>query len=181
MILELITLNKTKKPYNMAQFLVEWIESKQSMTGKQYKKCSLKDEQGVLHDVSVWPDFQLYEQVTLGNAVEGVIQTKGQFKNLVSGNLSKFGPRPQALAQAQERKAQYIEKAQDKKELSIAFFNATNSAISLYSAAYGNYNGGGHNYEKEQIETFITHWRDWFLQEWSVWQAKSVEEKKQPF
>lgn len=107
------------------------------------------------------------------------VTTNGNFRNLKS--KGPMHPRPAGLggiAKAQERKAEYIEKAQDKKELSIAYFNATNGAISLLSADIRH--GGGFVFTEETIETF-TEWRDFFLAEWKKWDAKPETEKRQPF
>lgn len=49
-----------------------------------------------------------------------------------------------------------IKDAQYRKGLSIAFFNATNSAISMLTA-------DKINMTSEQMEEYITKWRNWFL------------------
>jgi len=49
-----------------------------------------------------------------------------------------------------------IKDAQYRKGLSIAFFNATNSAIAMLTA-------DKINMTSEQMEAYITKWRNWFL------------------
>lgn len=52
-----------------------------------------------------------------------------------------------------------IRDAQYRKGLSIAFFNATNSAISLVSS------GKVKLLEGEDVQPVLVFWRDWFLEE----------------
>lgn len=56
---------------------------------------------------------------------------------------------------------QFMMETQYRKSRSIAFFNATNSAISLLTT-----NEELATWSDEQVQKFITKWRDWFLSEY---------------
>lgn len=61
-----------------------------------------------------------------------------------------------------------IKDAQYRKGLSIAFFNATNAAIQLYTTIH---NDGCTQYETRQ---FIKETRDWFLEEYKNYYANVI-------
>ena len=151
---------------------------KMTQSGKEYKKATLKDEQGGPVEVSVWADYQDYSLITPGTTVEGVIRTTpdGKYKNLVKElQPPKFiqQSRGAGMAKAQETKAKYIEQAQARKSDSIAYFNAINSAIALLDtklASTGQLEGN-----PEAIQDFIRYWRDWFINEWEHNQNPSVK------
>ena len=107
------------------QFKVEWVED----TGK-YKKATLKNEEtGADYNVSVWPTLyggkenSVYMEVKPGNSVKGIIKESpdGKYKNfqaeLERPNFLKNKP---SIAQAQEKKAEYIKEAQERRDNSIA-------------------------------------------------------------
>ncbi len=58
-----------------------------------------------------------------------------------------------------------IKNAQYRKNLSIAFFNATNAAIELVKTDY---------IAGDNLKTFIIDWRNWFLEEHKVYYAKNI-------
>lgn len=58
-----------------------------------------------------------------------------------------------------------IKNAQYRKNLSIAFFNATNSAIELVKTDY---------IKDTDLKKFITDWRDWFLEEHKKYYAENI-------
>jgi hypothetical protein len=60
-----------------------------------------------------------------------------------------------------------IKDAQFRKGLSIAFFNATNAAISMLTA-------DKINMTSEQMEEYITKWRNWFLDEHKEYYANVI-------
>jgi hypothetical protein len=78
------------------------------------------------------------------------------------------------IRDAQKYKANYISKAQDKKEESIAFFNSVNSAINLIS---GLISSGKIYCDNKSLESEIIYWRDWFYDEWAK-RNNVVEEKE---
>lgn len=120
------------------KYTIDWSEKKTTSTGKEKMDCTLVDEQGQkTSGATIWADFPNYAELMNGSEVEG---------DLVPAKDPKYGPtlypakaKPAArtggfgVKAAQERKAEMIEKAQERKEESIAFFNATNAAISLAS------------------------------------------------
>lgn len=58
-----------------------------------------------------------------------------------------------------------IKNAQYRKNLSIAFFNATNSAIELVKTDY---------IKDTDLKKFIVDWRDWFLEEHKKYYAETI-------
>ena len=106
---------------------------------------------------SCW-DEEDFMKFIPGAEVEVEVIVKGNYKNIrIAGK--PYTPRPSGIAQAQVRKAEYIEQAQERKDASIAFFNANNSAIQLLAV-----------YKEltpiEEAEEFIRKWRNWFMREW---------------
>ena len=70
------------------------------------------------------------------------------------------------IEEAQERKAGFIRVAQDRKERSIAFFNATNSAIAMYQALKST----------EDPHEFILRERAWFLSEFERYNSGDLDQ-----
>lgn len=58
---------------------------------------------------------------------------------------------------------QFMMETQYRKSRSIAFFNATNSAIAFHEQ-FMKYNQDAPS--DDQVKDFITKWRDWFLAEY---------------
>jgi len=66
-------------------------------------------------------------------------------------------------------KQKRIDKAIDRRDKSIAYFNSINAAINLY----GNFDQlAKTNLTKKNIQEVIIEWRDWFYQEWLDWYEK---------
>uniref|UniRef100_A0A6H1ZU35 Uncharacterized protein n=1 Tax=viral metagenome TaxID=1070528 RepID=A0A6H1ZU35_9ZZZZ len=95
-------------------------EEVNSSTGKTYKKVELSDGT----QVSCWPDFSQYAQVISGAEVEGIIFTKGKYKNLVDEKKSSGGFKTSAIKEAQSRKEASIAAAQDRTQTMWAKNNA---------------------------------------------------------
>lgn len=171
------------------KFKVDWVENLKTREGKPFKRASIDDGAGNQFDVSVWPDFSQYESVTPGSEVDGVIRTKGAYKNLVDGNLGKP---PAAIASYLKEKSstlatphrvfiekvrnENIQRAMDRKETAIAYHNAVNNAVALTVAFLNRENvvihgeDGGQNVKEMDVDDakeLIRSLRDWFLDEWS--------------
>lgn len=112
------------------KYQIDWLEKKTTSTGKEKADCTLKDEQGnKTANVTIWGDFPNFSALMPGFEVEG---------DLVPAKDPKYGPTlyPAKAPRFRsgenlEKKSAMIEKAQDRKEESIAFFNSTNAAIDL--------------------------------------------------
>lgn len=128
------------------------VEQKLTSTNKPYKRVTLADGR----NVSVWVDHPAYNEVGIGYEIpDNLLYQKGQYWNLSNpAHKARAG----ATTRANNQRSEQIKEAQDRKEQSIAFFNATNSAITLVSAK-------GMNDDDAQIKDDIRHWRDWFLTE----------------
>lgn len=145
------------------QYTLKDVKHLTSKAGKPFKKATAN---GV--EVSIWPDFAQYEQAVEGATVDGIVRENGTYKNLVS-ELEKpefvkrmsGGRSGASIAKAQDRKEEMIKQAQARKSDQIAFFNATNNAIALYSAL-----NSGKEATAEDMQDFIRFWREWFLDEY---------------
>ena len=161
------------------------IEVKQDKNGNDMKVVSLDGATKKAYVNSQY-DPELFNLVAIGSEFEVVME--GDFLKLLKpeGAISSVteeamphSPAPArtvaptrvmgGVAVAQQRKAEYIHEAQDRKEESIAFFNATNSAIAMLSFLFKDQSA-----TTEQLEYSIQEWRRWFLSEWK-------NHKDQPF
>lgn len=145
------------------------IEKKRTTTGK--------DKADVVLDgatkATIWGDFPKYADLAIGMEVEGELipskdpkyaPTLSPLKKTTQWGMSK----PYAkggVSQAERDKS--IEKAQDRKAESIAYFNSVNSAISIVGKLM--------EYDKEKewggedVKFGIKEWRDWFINEYDTW------------
>lgn len=121
-------------------------------------------------------DYPDYDNLKVGMVIEGetILEPEGQFPKLVDPEMpikANYRPKgidlakPKFIAEAQERKAEYIKEAQQNKEHSIAYFNSVNSAI----ATLGKYEGL--RGEEEMYRDNLVEWRDWFLKEYENWSS----------
>lgn len=141
-------------------FKIQNSEIIETKTGKVYKRALL--ENGT--EISVWPDYSQYEKVEAGAEVEGQIFTKGKYQNLVDANKTiptyQKQTKVQQITQLQQNKAELIKQSQEKRDESIAYFNAINSAISLLEARESL-----KTMSEMEIQAAIRLWRDWFIKE----------------
>ena len=114
------------------KYTIDWMEEKVSAKGSKYYKATLKDETDKeIHDVAI---FSSFGEVLPGSIVEGVLRAS-EYQGKTSYVLEKgnLGAKPASfgggIAKAQAAKAEYIKEAQQRKEDSIAYFNAINNAI----------------------------------------------------
>jgi hypothetical protein len=152
-------------------------ETKTSSKGNAYKKVSLNDGRD-LNNVAVFPSFSQYEKVTAGSVVEGVVKEKeyngSKSYSLEDGNLGKKPSGVGNMSKLMEKKAENIREAQERKEDSIAFFNATNSAVSIVlglieikSKQKGSLGEDVSEYpDPAIIRKSIVDYRNWFLREY---------------
>lgn len=136
-----------------------------------WKVCTLERIDGtVVENVTINRNdkkgalFPNFDALLTGYEFEGNEWTSTQGRTylfppkIASGRT--FTPKPRVdFKEAQDRKAGYIKEAQERKDNSIAFFNATNSAIAVTQ-----HMTNPANVEEKRQE--IIEWRDWFLQEW---------------
>lgn len=74
------------------------------------------------------------------------------------------------LEKKDDLKLKGIKNAQDRKDLAIAYFNATNNAIELVKSMPALEMSSG-----QQIKEGIVAWRDWFLSEHLEYRARVTE------
>ena len=134
------------------------IEIKKDKNGNDYKQAMFDTTK-----VFVFPkgDLDLYNSVVVG----------ADFELVKDGNFWKIktdkptGNFPSKVEKLMDKKAENIKEAQERKSDSIAFFNATNSAIALLQDS-------GITVEAE-LKVKIRAWRDWFIQEYEDYNTKA--------
>ena len=129
----------------------------QTKTGKDYKQVILEDER----KLNVFQFHSLYESLVLGEELPAQLIKNGKYWELEDIKAEKKNNfKSNQLAQAQTRKAEFIQQAQERRDESIAFFNSVNAAISLLEAR-----GSLNKMTDLEIQTAIRLWRNWFLEE----------------
>lgn len=164
---------------------VSWSEKKTTTTGKPVISATLKDETGATFDkVSIWGDFPNFANIMTGHRVTGNLYTNDK------GYKTLYPPKPEQNrasggqnfgAKMMEKKAEYIEKAQERKSESIAYFNAVNSAIGMAGLYVKQL---GMEPPRTEMKEFVIKWRDWFLSEWERYNSppkSPVDIDKEPF
>jgi hypothetical protein len=159
---------------------------KTTQTGKPFIKATLKDEVGQeIENVSIWSDFPQFERLEPGVQTVGVVETTTQgFRNLKPATVGRVVDiQNQSQTQMTTRVPSYdqrvdsIRRAQDKKYEAIAYFNATNSAISLVSNMKSKLSTGTVN--RSMMKQEIMFWRDWFMDEWKRYETPSFKAQHQ--
>lgn len=171
------------------KYTIKWIENKPTSTGKARAIATLTNEQGQdITDVSLWgTNWPNLQTLMVGAVIDGDLVEKqnGQYLNRALYPLKSapqqaanrsFSPNRGGMAAAQERKSEYIKEAQDRKEISIAYFNAVNNAVNII----GHYAPDSWP-SREDYQIELRKWIDWLLDSWRTWEAKPIEDKKQPF
>lgn len=162
----------------MAKYKIHTLEVRTiASLGKKVAECELIEEGQEFpleKKVSIWQDFPGFETITFGATVEGNIATNDKgYQSLKAipklPATGSFGG-PRGIAKAQEVKGQQIKEAQERKSDSIAFFNATNSAIALVTKMTETqpvFPG------EAEMKVKIRAWRDWFIQEYEDYNTKA--------
>ncbi|MBX4198117.1 hypothetical protein KW782_02160 [Candidatus Parcubacteria bacterium] len=150
------------------KYTIQRSVKKITQTGKPFIKATLKDEIGQeMDNVSIWSDFPNFESLQPGVETTGVIETSSQgFRNLKPATMQRMVQAEQQPLRnpGYDHRMEMIRRSQEKKYEAIAFFNATNSAISLVSNMKAKLMNGTVN--RSTMKQEITFWRDWFIDEW---------------
>lgn len=150
----------------MSKYSIKWAEEVTSSTGKKYTKAKVTDEQGVEHDVSIWPDFPDYAKIVEGE-VEGVITVKGAYKNLVAGNLGAktggFQRKENQISKSMDRKEASIKRSMETKELGIMTSASMRDAVNIALAQFE-----GKSFTAEEMKTAIEFWRDYLISNFHI-------------
>lgn len=161
------------------QLTIDWLERKE-WNGKELLDVKLQDGKKATiwktqKDGSVFPGF---DEIAPGHTIEGELWNKPGTDNwtIYPPKEQKRGGGSSGMRAAQDRKSEYIKEAQERKEESIAFFNATNAAIEMVKARS--------DFDHLDVETkqdSLIVWRDWFLAQWRKYDAKPETDKRIPF
>ena len=161
----------------MAKYTIDWMETKETSTGKKLHKANLTDENGNKLDsvtlwASEWPD------VMNGHVVEGTYEEKqnGQYlnKTLYAPKTPKTAQggayRAKVVEEAQIRKEGSINRTLDRKEESIKMSSAQRDAVLIVTTFYKDrwindpIIGGASDMELDtMIKEKVLKYRDWFI------------------
>jgi hypothetical protein len=137
------------------------------------------DTQGKVYDkVTLWKSD--WPAITEGSEIMAEIKDTTKNPKFPSTTLypekttgfASGGARSVNMNKLMDKKAENIEKAQDRKNDSIAYFNAINSAIALVKEFK--------LVDAVDIKESISYWREWFLSEWHKYEADPTKGKS-PF
>lgn len=113
----------------------------------------------------VFPNF---DGIVVGGEVEGNLWASDAGKKYLFAPKAFTKGSGGGIAKAQAVKAEYIKEAQARKDNSIAYFNATNSAIAIVNSIFANTD---EKPTRDTLEIQIVSWRDWFLSEWDAFNS----------
>ena len=149
------------------KYTITWCEKKHiDSLNKDVLDCNATDEQGDTAKFSIWSDFPNFAGIMNGGVVEGNIWNKPNTdkytlyppKDPATANVGRVG----AITKAQEKKAEYIEKAQDNRERGIKLSSTIRMATDVVIAILKDEK----IIDESTIKSKITEWRKWFVEHW---------------
>ena len=149
----------------MTKFLVKISEDLISKSGTAYKLGSVEDEASKIYGVLCFPKFSQYDQFKEGNFIEAILTpTKDGDKYFVNDEKKLQPPafvaqRRAGIAQAQEVKAQNIEKSQDRKASDVRVSATARDATIILSTFYK-------DLQEDEIKDKWNYWRKWLWFQW---------------
>lgn len=150
----------------MTKYKVTNLVVKQGKSGKNYYQADFTDESGTTVSATT------FDVLTENNSYEGEITTNGQYTNFKvkienNGNFAPNTGRLTGVKAAQERKAEFIEKAQEVRatgvEISATFRDATSITIAQFN---------GKDFTTEEFQNVWTYWRKWLIANYDPGQNK---------
>lgn len=164
----------------MAKYLIDWLETKTTSTGKNVKNATLKTENGTLMDkISIWGDFPNWNDLKPGMTIEGEIRANAKGYKSISAITSSPAPTraPSGAVSAAKITSESVKEAQSRKNDSIAYFNSLNSAIAFVKEFKNEFGV----LMVEEAYKHVLNMRDKFLDEWRKYEAGDVTDKSRPF
>ncbi len=164
------------------KYIIDKCEQRATKAGTVLK-VDLIDENGTLEDkVTIWNSYPNFASLRVGTEVSGDVEVKknGIYTNktLISLKTSTLTPpRGTGTKVYQERQGEMIKVAQERKSESIAFFNSTNSAISVLKEITKDVPFP----TDKDYQLAIVRWRDWFLSEWTKYEKSDITNKHDAF
>ncbi len=150
----------------MSIYTIEWLESKQTSTGKNKYDVTLKDDKGVVTDkVTIWEGFPDFANLRPGHTIDAdiVVKQNGQYTNKTAyqtKTYSQWKPKAGSIAKAQEVKGEQIHQAQENKELGIKVSSTIRMAVDLAIAEHGE------GKTDVTYQNSIKNYRAWLWTEW---------------
>ncbi len=148
------------------RYKINWMEVKQTSTGKTKADCSLIDESGIEIDkVSIWSDFPDFANLKPGSEVNG---------DLVKAKDPKYGPtlypaktyktfaaKPKVdIGKMMEKKEASIGRFQDNKEESIKISGAQRDATLMVTTFYPV------DMDTDALKKYWKEWKDFFINQY---------------
>ena len=143
-------------------------EVKTSKTGKKYME--VKDYEN--NKYSCWEDILWMElEQAQGKEIELEITQSGNYKNIVGAGTmmptDNYFPakntRSKQIAQAMDRKQDFIKESQGSKELGIKISSTARDSVLIATTILQ-----GKNPNEIQMKNEIVKWREWLLQQWDI-------------
>lgn len=161
------------------KYSIEWMEKKTTASGKNVISATLKTDRGSTFDkVSIWGDFPGWASLSPGQSVEGEIKTNDKGYKSLYEDKAPAPTRPASGAvSAAKITSESVEKAQNRKNDSIAYFNSLNSAISFVSQ----FKDPIAVMDAGDYYLLVLNYRDKFLDEWRKYDAGDITDKSRPF
>lgn len=114
------------------KYKIEFLERKRTSTGKDKIDATIRGEDGVNVEATLWGDFPNFGELKAGDTVDGLLKTASdpKFKptlNPIKDYASRpsFTPKTQVIKEAQDNKARQIAQAQDRNAWMWAKNNAS--------------------------------------------------------
>lgn len=149
------------------KFTIEWLEMKETSTGKRKADATVVSEDGKNTDVTIWADFPGFTELTPGMSVEADIKPASdpKYKPSLTAPRSSHkasggGYKARVMEDAMVRKETSISRFQTNKEESIKLMSAQRDAVLIVTTMY---DAGA--WGEEEMKRQILKWRDWFLSE----------------
>ncbi len=150
-----------QKSKNMNEYTIDWVEKKTISGGKELIEATLAG----IGDVTIWKldkdgkEFPNFDGLAPGGKVTGNI-----WAHPTTGKKTLYPPKPappggnfrRPAGPTREERKEDIKEAQGRKEESIAYFNAVNSAISIVSHIY-ELKGTPESTVKAALSSWIEH------------------------
>lgn len=143
------------------KYTVSTLEKKTAGSGKQYIKATVKDEQGVDHNVTIFSTFPNFDTITFDSVLDADMQIENDPKYGESKKLwppKENRPAGGGMAKTMAVKSQNIEKAQERKEEGIRVSSTFRDA-SLITASMVH---AGIIRTEMDIKEEWRKWREWF-------------------
>lgn len=159
------------------KYTIQWVKEKPiPKLNTSVLECTGTDPNNNVVEFNIWmkdktgQEFPNFKEIQAGSVVEG-----NMWQNPKDGKYSLYALKDSTKAKftrptVTPTRSQEIEKAQERKSESIAYFNSVNSAIAIVSEMMKEMPSQRDiPLELEAWRKGVIEWRDWFLSEYDKW------------